>query len=264
MSKKKKSNAYDIKKWLKHKKWTKNLSCSPNKEVIFDGVDDFAPMPSTYVSLQDLKKWLGYIFSDEHMDMVRGDHEAMDERRADIYRKIRDADSQWSNNQSSETMDKAERIIDAIHRAALFGEYLPASAHYSFVPAITIQDGCTKMTIETDTITLNPQHMDQPIRIKKKTKPTKAIQFTGSNRYQVMRFTGNTPPPFPEIEDGFIYPDIRSTPSTVSFADNAVLIYTVNGTEKAMIGDFIIKDENGIIRTCTTGELLKEYEILND
>jgi hypothetical protein len=172
--------------------------------------------------------------------------------------------SQWSNNQSRETIAKAEERLQEIRRLALFGEYLPASAHYSFVPAITIPAGCTKMTIETDTITLNPQHMDQPIRIKKKTKPAKAIQFTGSNWYQVMKFTGNTPPPFPEIEDGFIYPDIRSTPSTVSFADNAVLIDTVNGTEKAMIGDFIIKDENGIIRTCTTEELLKEYEILND
>jgi hypothetical protein len=172
--------------------------------------------------------------------------------------------SQWSNNQSRETIAKAEERLQEIRRLALFGEYLPASAHYSFVPAITIPAGCTKMTSETDTITLNPQHMDQPIRIKKKTKPTKAIQFTGSNRYQIMRFTGNTAPPFPQIEGGIIYLDFRSTPSTVSFADNAVLIDTVNGKEKAMIGDFIIKDENGIIRTCTTEELLKEYEILND
>ena len=84
--------------------------------------------------------------------------------------------SQWSNNQSRETIAKAEERLQEIRRLALFGEYLPASAHYSFVPAITIPAGCTKMTIETDTKTLTPRKKETAIRKEQKKKTTTGIR----------------------------------------------------------------------------------------
>lgn len=82
-----------------------------------------------------------------------------------------------------------------------------------------------------------------------------AVEWTGANPYQVMRFVGDAALPHELVYE---YPRCEVRPSVVTFAGDFILVDTVTGIERASIGDFILKEAVGF-RVMAGAEFRKTY-----